>query len=290
MSGVENRKKGILYILLSAFAFAIMAVFVREAGDLPSAQKALFRNLVSFAFAALILLRSGTALRGPHHWLPLSLRATFGTIGVIANFYAIDHLPLGDANSLNKLSPFFAVLASAVILKEKIKAYQLISLIIAFGGAALILKPEIGGTALGLAHLLAVLGALTAGLAYTYVRKLGLLGESGAFIVFFFSAFSIVVLLPFALANYVSMSSRQLVFLLLAGLAASFGQLGITQAYRYAAARSISIYNYAQIPFAAILGLIFFAELPDLTGLFGYLLIIASAVFMYFYERKVYEQ
>ncbi|MDO5738346.1 MAG: DMT family transporter [Eubacteriales bacterium] len=238
-------KKGVFFILLSAFSFALMSVFIREVGDLPAAQKALFRNSVSFLFAAVMVKRgrSENTAEKKHNWRQLLLRSVCGTIGVVANFYAISRLPLGDSNSLNKLSPFFTILASALILKESVKPYQLFGLGIAFTGALLILKPTAIG--LSLAHIVAIIGAIAAGFAYTYVRQLRLLGEQGAYIVFFFSAFSILTLIGPVLFKYQAMTSRQLILLLLAGVAASLGQLGVTEAYKYAPARAISIYNYA---------------------------------------------
>ena len=285
-----------MYILLSAFSFAIMAVFVRAAGDLPAPQKALFRNLISFLYATVILLTARRKERElgqgkqeqpqrQHAWGSLILRAAFGTAGVIANFYAIDHLHLGEANSLNKLSPFFTILASALLLKERVKPYQLLSLIVAFGGAVLILQPG-GSGSFRAAHLVAIFGAFAAGMAYTYVRKLGLAGERGSFIVMFFSAFSILALTPLVLWNYRPMTGRQLVFLLLAGVAASFGQLGVTEGYRHAPARAVSIYNYTQIPFAALLGLVLYSEYPPRLALLGYALIIISALFMFAWEQR----
>ncbi len=298
-SASKNQAAGVFYILLSAFAFALMSVFVRSAGSLPAPQKALFRNLVSFTVALIVLLRHQASKPAAqkleekregfwrrHPWGPLLLRAGFGTAGVLANFYAIDHLPLADANSLNKLSPFFAVLASAIILGEMIRRYQLVSLLTAFFGALLILRPDLGNFSFQPAHLIAVTSAICAGIAYTYVRKLGLLQEDSAFIVFFFSFFSIAVFLPLTLANWTPMSWRQLGFLLLAGVAASFGQLGVTLGYRHAPARSISVYNYAQVPFAALLGLILFQEVPDLLSLLGYAIIIGAALYMFFTEKK----
>lgn len=295
----KNRAAGVFYILLSAFGFALMSVFVRSAGALPPAQKALFRNFVSFAVALVVLLRARSKKSAAqkqaerqegfwrrHNWGSLLLRAGFGTAGVLCNFYAIDHLPLADANSLNKLSPFFAVLASAIILHEMIKGYQLASLITAFLGALLILRPDLANFSFRPAHLIAVASALFAGIAYTYVRKLGLLKEESAFIVFFFSFFSIVVFLPMTLLTWTPMSWGQLGFLLLAGVAASLGQLGVTLGYRYAPARSISVYNYAQVPFAALLGLILFQEVPDLLSLLGYAIIIGAALYMFFTEKK----
>ena len=108
-------------IILSAFFFACMNVSVRLAGDLPSIQKSFFRNLVAAIFAAIILGKNHIVPKvQKQYWGALLLRCAFGTLGILCNFYAIDHLLVADASILNKLSPFFAIIFSFLILKEKI--------------------------------------------------------------------------------------------------------------------------------------------------------------------------
>ena len=127
-------------------------------------------------------------------------------------------------------------------------------------------------------------GAIAAGGAYTTVRYLGLRGERGPFIVFFFSAFSCLAVLPYIIINFEPMTLKQLGMLLMAGLAASGGQFGVTYAYKYAPARDISIYDYTQVIFAAIFGFIAFGQLPDGMSLIGYLIICGISVLMYLYN------
>lgn len=112
-------------IILSAFFFACMNVSVRLAGDLPSVQKSFFRNLVAAFFAVIILAKNHVVPKVQKaYWGPLIMRCTFGTLGILCNYYAIDHLLVADASILNKLSPFFAIIFSFLILKEKITPVQ----------------------------------------------------------------------------------------------------------------------------------------------------------------------
>ena len=139
---LSNKSKAIGYIMLSAFGFALMTAFVRLAGDLPFTQKSLFRNLVAVAVAVIVLRREKCGFKWEKGNLPLLiLRSTCGTLGIFCNYYAIDHLVLADANILNKMSPFFAILFSLVLLKERANVWQYLSVLAAFGGAMLIIKP-----------------------------------------------------------------------------------------------------------------------------------------------------
>lgn len=281
---MNQKYKGILYIVLSAFSFAFMNAFVRLAGDLPSIQKSFFRNLVALIFAAIVLKRSKIGFSYKKENLkPLILRSTFGTLGILCNFYAIDKLVLADASMLNKMSPFFAILFSYLLLKEKIDWVQAISLAGAFVGSLFIIKPSFHNVEL-IPALAGFAGGMAAGAAYTFVRILGQRGEKGPFIVFFFSSFSCVTTLPFLIFQYHAMSLTQVIYLLLAGLAAAGGQFAITAAYCYAPAKEISIYDYSQIIFSAILGFFLFGQIPDFYSDLGYVIICGMAIFMFLYN------
>lgn len=282
----KNKYKGILFILMAAFFFALMNLFVRLSGDIPSIQKSFFRNLVALVFAYIILKKNRIEFSGKKENLKyLIWRSIFGTLGILCNFYAVDHLVLADASMLNKLSPFFAILFSFFLLKEKISPVQLICVIVAFIGALFIIKPTVVGMDM-IPSLIGLLGGLSAGLAYTIVRILGQKGEKGPFIVFFFSTFSCVVTLPYLIFNYHSMSLKQLFILLLAGLAAAGGQFSITSAYCYAPAKELSVYDYSQVVFSAFLGWIVFGQIPDGYSWLGYVIICGTAIFMYLYLRR----
>ena len=278
---MNKKYKGIIYIILSALCFAFMNTFVRLAGDLPSVQKSFFRNFVALIFAAIILKRSGIGFYFKKEDLKLlTLRSLCGTIGILCNFYAIDRLVLADASMLNKMSPFFAILFSFFLLREKVDFIQIISVLGAFIGSIFIIKPSFSNAAL-IPSMVGFLGGMAAGAAYTFVRILGQRGVKGPFIVFFFSTFSCVVTLPMFIFNFHTMTALQCMYLLLAGLAAAGGQFTITSAYFYAPAKEISVYDYSQIIFSALLGFLLFSQVPDVYSILGYFIICGMALLMF---------
>ena len=271
----NNKTKGIFFIILSAFFFALMNLFVRLSGDLPPMQKSFFRNLVALVFAVIVLLRTEEKFQFNRKNLPqLIARATFGTLGILCNYYAIDHLVLSDASMLNKLSPFFAILVSYFYLKEKVTPVQISAVIIAFLGALCIIKPGFSSMN-SFPALIGALGGLGAGTAYTMVRKLSLNGERGPFIVFFFSAFSCLFCLPYLIFAYHPMTLQQLGFL-----------FALSIPYANAPAREISVFDYSQIIFAALFGFLFLQQIPDTLSVVGYLIICGTSVAMFFYNQK----
>ena len=130
------------------------------------------------------------------------------------------------------------------------------------------------------------LGGACAGLAYTFVRKLTSGGTKSYYIVFFFSAFSTVCAAPALIFYYSPMTIQQFLFLLGAGAAAAGGQFAITASYSYAPAKEVSIYDYSQIIFAGMLGVVFKSEIPDLFSFIGCFIIIAAALLMFLYNNR----
>lgn len=283
---MNSKTKGILYVITAAFGFSMMSVFVHLSGDLPSFQKAFFRNFAALIVVTLIMLKNRISFVPKKSSIPSLIgRSFFGTMGLVCNFYAIDRLVLADANMLNKLSPFFAIIFSVFLLGEKPSLEQVLGVLTAFAGSILIIKPSFGGYA-SFPALIGALGGLGAGMAYTFVRRLGKNGENSFVIIFFFSAFSCLVCLPFMIMNPAAMSLKSLLCLCGAGASACIGQFGITRAYIFAPAKEISVYDYSQVLFAALFGFLFFGQLPDALSVLGYILICGAGITMFFINNR----
>ena len=276
----NNILKGILCIIIAGFGFALMSLFVKLSGDLPSMQKGFFRNIIAVFISSIPLIKHWKVINTPRNntgWLVLISRSVFGTIGLVLNFYAISHISLADSSIIQKLSPFIIIILSYIFFKEEMTRFQVFAIIIAFIGITLIIKPS-GNNIISMGALAALLGALCAGIAYTCVRYLGTHNISGEFIIFFFSSLSSLMLLPYLILDYRTMTYYQLSMLLLAGISATIGQYGVTFAYKFAAAKNISVFDYSQVLFSGIFGYMFFGEFPDFQSLIGYVIVISVGI------------
>ena len=282
-----------------------MGMFVRLADDfgeaIPFTQKSFFRNIVAVVVAGVVFVRMcGRAGARPSReergrvalprdrmpWWPLVWRSVFGTIGIFGNFYALSHIPLGDACMLNKLSPFSAVVASWLLLGERVTVRQGIAVVVAFVGAMFVVKPGFALAGETVAALAGLAGGIAAGLAYTCVRRLGIMKVEPSFIVLFFSGFSTLVTLPFLLFDYHPMTWTQVAILFGAGVSATAGQFGITAAYRLAQPRELAVYDYTNVVFAALLGFAVFGQVPDVFSWIGIAIIVAMGVWMNSRSRR----
>ena len=273
----------------SGLAFAFMGAFVKLAGDIPTFQKVFFRNSVSMIVALVMIRKIGfkniplfghKGNRGM-----LILRSIMGVSGVGLNFWAINHLFLTDSTMLNKISPFFVTIFAWLFLREKMSKLQIPATIIVFLGALLIIKPEFSMDVLP--ALAGFGGAAAAGAAYTIIRFLK--GkEEPATIIFFFSLFSVVSTFPIMMIQgFVPPTAAQWFYLIMIGVSASFGQFGVTTAYKYAPAAEVSIYNYTSVIFATLIGyFILDKEIPDIWTIIGSVIIVGVAVLIFIYNHK----
>lgn len=270
-------RSGILFIIASAFCFALMNLFIRLSGDVPTMQKCFFRNLFALMIALFALFRSKTPLKiGKGNLKYLLVRSIAGGTGMVLHFYAVDHLAIADASMLNKLSPFFAIVFSALLLKERAKPWEYLCVCIAMGGSMLVVKPSFSLEAIP--AFAGFFGGLGAGLAYANVRLLGVRGENSMRIVAFFSGFTTLMLTPSLIFNFAPMTGEQWIFLVLTGIAAAGGQIFITKAYAKAPPKDISVFDFSIVIFAALLGFAFLGQVPDWLSVLGYLVIVGTAV------------
>src|SRR5690625_926003 len=275
-------------MLLSSMGFSLMAMFVKLAGDISAIQKTLIRNGVSMIIAFGFVMYYKERLFGKkENQKYLLLRSTLGAIGVILNFYAIDHLVLSDADMLNKMSPFITIIFAAIFLKEHLMRFQVVSVIIAFLGTLFIIKPTFDVETIP--YLAGILSAVFAGGAYTVLRVLGN-REQFYTVVFYFSAFTTVALLPFVILFYEPMTMKQWIYLLAGGLFATVGQFGITVAYKYAPPKEVSIFSYSTVVYAGIISIVMFGEIPDLWSILGYIAIFGASFYMFIRNNKDFKE
>ena len=284
---LSAKAKGIISIIISAFGFSLMALFVRLCDDcggpVSSFQKSFFRNVIALMIAMTVWWRNRSTCPVSRFLFPfpsslplLVLRATLGTAGIFAHFYALGHITIAEGLTLNKSAPFFTVLFAWMFLGEKASWRQLGTLVLAFAGVVLIAKPGFAGAS-AFPLLVGLLSGVCAGGAYACVRALRRHEISPAFIILFFSAFSCLASVPFMVHRFDPMTASQVVVLLGAGVGAAIGQFGITLAYGYAAPKDIAVFDYSGILFAAAFGFLFFGQVPDLLSVAGFVAIILAA-------------
>ena len=270
-------------MILAAFFFSLMSLFVKVAGQrLPSQEIVLVRSVVTGLYTFIAVRWAGVSLWGERKgWLVM--RGLTGFIALSFIYFALTKLPLADATVLQYTNPVFTALLAAVFLGETIQRRDWGGTALSLAGVVLIARPSFlfGNQTSGLDPLyvgIALLGAAFSAAAYVIVRKLRT-SEHPLTIIFYFPLVSTLGSLPTALPDAVWPTPLEWLVLVVgvAGMA-QLGQIYLTKGlHAEQAGRAMSM-SYLQILFAAVWGALFFGEIPDVFVLLGALLVMGGTV------------
>lgn len=273
---------GLRYMVLAAFYFSLMALLVKWAGQrLPSSQLVLARSAFSAVVTYVMLRRLGVSLWGQRKGL-LLLRGFFGFLGLLCMFYAITKLPLADVTVIQYTNPVFTALLAAIFLKESLSRNNVAGLLISLSGVVLVAQPSMlfGESIHGLPLVpvcIALAGAIFASLAYTTIRKLGET-EHHLVVVFYFPLVSTPAAIPIMAPEALWPTPIEWGLLLGIGIVTQIAQIYLTKGLHTEKAGKAMSMSYIQIVFAAIWGLLFFNEVPDILSIVGAVLVVAGTL------------
>jgi drug/metabolite transporter (DMT)-like permease len=225
-----------------------------------------------FIFLPLIFSRGMGFLKTEKLWMH-TWRAVVGLIAMYGFFYAIAHLELSNAMVFTYSSPIFIPLIAWLFLKEKITVSMFAAAVIGFIGVLCVAKPDAA-----LVDLMSVIGlsaSFLAAMAFVTVRALTKT-ESPEKIVFYFCLIGTLISVIPMFWLWRPYTSRELGYLITAGILASFSQLLMSNAYKLAPAGQIGPVNYVAIFFAGLWGFLFWQEVPDVYSLIGLVLIFCA--------------
>ena len=270
------------YMLISALSFALMAALVKEAGQLgvPLLQIIFVRAVISVVLSLADIRRARVHPLGQRRVLLLG-RGVSGFLALTGVFYALIHLSMAQATVLQYLHPVFTALLAFLFLAERPAMATIACIVLSLLGLACIVSPywwEPGNTAAPVLPVLAGLaGAFGSGVAYTLVRKL-VATEHPSVIVLYFPLVCLPGTILLGGGDFIWPTVTGWWVLLGVGCFTQFGQLALTKAMQLDAASRVTSLSYVQIIFAAVLGWLFFGEIPTQTTLLGGGLILLGAV------------
>ncbi len=280
-------------MVLAAFFFATMGVCVKFASaSFNSAELVFYRGVIGVAFMAVLArsqgIRLGTAYPGMHAW-----RSTIGVFSLGSWFFAIAHLPLATAMTLNYMSSVWvaAFLVGGAMLNWRpgrgesaptLQGPLVLTVLAGFAGVVMMLQPSLDGGD-GFAGLMGLLSGLSAAFAYMQVMALSRLGEPETRTVFYFAVGSAVAGAVGMLFTGLSPWNWQAAgWLVPIGLLAAGGQLSMTRAYARAGSQSamlvVANLQYSGLLFAAAYGIVLFGDRITVAGWLGMALIVASGI------------
>jgi drug/metabolite transporter (DMT)-like permease len=263
-------------MVLASFFFATMAVGIKYASQsFETFELVFYRGVVSIVFMAAVMRARKTSWQTPVPAMHLT-RSAVGVISLGSWFYAIAHLPLATAMTLNYTSPIFLGFFLPFISHQKIKKSIFICTIVGFTGALLILDPH-GEWQSWFAGLVGLVSGIGAALAYIHVIQLSKLNEPDWRTVFYFTLVSSIGSgLWISFTDYQKLAWNDIWILIPLGLSATIAQIAMTRAYRLGNSIVIGTLSYLAIVFSGIISLLYFNETMRIEDVLGALMIIIS--------------
>ena len=289
MKQLLNINNGVKYMLIASFTFAIMGAFAKLASqDMSSLEVVFFRNIAGVVIIGLAVLKKPMTHKGGKPFL-LFFRGFMGFTALLAFFYNIAHISLGDAMTYSKTSPIFTAIFAFVFLHEKLTAQGWLAIFIGFVGMIFITEPS--GVGFTKYDVLGLFSGVGAALAYTSVRELKayydtraivlsfmLTGTVGPIILFLLSPYIHLPELDFIFGEFVMPEGIVWVYLVAMGLFATLSQVLMTKAYGETKAGIVGAVSYTNILFSIVVGVMLGDALPSIGTTFGIMLIVLAGV------------
>ena len=287
---IKNLDRGVVLMLLASLTFAVMGGFAKVlTQQLPALEVTFFRNIFGVVIIALAIWKAPLKQSGGKPLL-LFFRGMMGFLALLAYFYIMGKIPLGEAITYNKTSPLFVAFFAWIFLKEKLHWSAIIALILGFLGIVLIAQPEGGG--FDKYDILGIFSGIGAALAYTSIRELRRYYDTRAIVMSFMLVGTLGPLLLMIIGSMRSVSSEwdwiiapfvmpqgwQWLFIVMVGVSATFSQLLMTKAYELTKAGIVGTISYTNIVFGMLIGIALGDPTPGFLTILGIIFVIVSGL------------
>ena len=288
---IKNLDTGVLYMLAAALISALNGAMTKMLSvEISALEIVFFRNFIGIFLILYAIKHTPVTLYGGKFHL-LFMRGFFGFTAMILFFYTIAVIPLGEAITLNKTSPFFVTLLAFFLLGERLSLRVAFALVLGFLGVVFIVKPF--DMSFSYLHGIGIAGGFFAAAAYTTIKHIKDIYDSRIIVLSFVVVGTLLPLLLFIAAPYVD-PPESLAFLFPAfvvpqslytwgliavmALVSTLSQWLLTKAYSAKNLSIVGVISYTNIPFALGFGWILGNAFPDILTFLGISFIVAGGV------------
>ncbi|WP_213686037.1 DMT family transporter [Roseicyclus sp.] len=257
----------------------IMVRFLAQAGLL--LPLALWRGAVIFPSTRVVRLAA--------------MRSVLQICGIAMMFSALRFLPLADAVAIAFVMPFIMLILGHYVLGEQVGPRRLAACTVGFIGTLMVMQPSfaaVGWPAL-LPLAVAVVFALFMLVTRQIAKEIDPIALQGLGGIIGLPLLGVLWFLPAwggspPLIGWIAPPDQAAVWLLIAlGITGSLGHLLMSWSLRFAPASTLAPMQYLEIPMAALVGLVLFAEFPNGLALAGIAVTIAAGLYIVARERRL---
>lgn len=279
---MKDLYKAILFMSLSAIAFAVMNGLVKYLIEFSAYQLVFFRSIGTLVITTSMLVYLKIPMLGNRRWL-LIFRGVVGSVSLLLFFGSLKFLPVGTAVTLRYLSPIFAAIIAVIWLKERIKNVQWLFFLIAFAGV-LVLKGfdnELSLIGLGMV----VVSALFMGAVFVIISKIGK-QDHPLVIVNYFMFIGTILGGILSINDWKNPVGVEWLILSMLGIVGFIGQLYMTKAFQIASTNQIAPLKYLEVIFTVMIGAFWFMEIYTLWSLLGIVMVMTGLTLNIFYKQN----
>jgi drug/metabolite transporter (DMT)-like permease len=281
---LPRSSKGIAYFSVGSLGLVIMSAIVKSLGErLPPFEMLFFRSIFGFLLV-IWLFRSDlkeplrTKRPGAHFF-----RGFVGACGNACFFWTITHMLLADSQALQFSRPLWMVPLALCFLSEVVGFKRVAVALVGFAGILLYVRPFTEGFDYN--ALIGAAGGFFAALVIVAIKNLQ--STEGTKVIMFYYAFwnTVFSMLP-AIFTWIAPTPVEVLLLIFIGFLGIGGQALMTTGLSMGDATALAPLDYSRIVYAAIIGFLFFGEIPGLSSLAGIALIIGASMYLVISERK----
>ncbi len=270
--------RGGIWMMAAALSFTVMTTLVRLVGqEIHPFQIGFVRILVNIVLILPFVLRTGRSIWRTTNHKAYALRGLFGFAFVLTYFAGAALIPVPDSQALIFTSPLFVTAMAVVFLGERLRGQRTMALVIGFCGAMIILRPGLDEVNIGA---VLVLIAAVANAASNTVVKYTTRSDHPDKAVFYLMIWVAPMIFVPAMMVWKPPTWYQLALMIGIGVFATFNQRFLSRAFAAADATAVLPFDFARLPFAALIGWLVFADFPDIWVWVGAAVIFGASIYL----------
>ena len=278
----SQRNLAILLVVATMVCFTIMDASVKALAPRVGVVPSLWVRYGGQMFVVLLLALP--RLRATMHTEFPGLQVARSVLLLCATaffFTGVSLIPLSDATALMMVNPVLITLGAAVFLGEALGPRRIVGIIVALGGALIVIRP--GSDVFSLAALLPLCAAICYSAYILVTRKVGA-RESVWTSLFYTGLVGTVILSAIVPFFWVTPDLTAIGLMVMVVAFGTMGQLTLIRAYSIGEASMLAPYSYTGFIFASLWGALFFAEFPDQWSVIGALVIASAGIYVWHRE------
>ena len=278
LSALSPNLRGAIWLVVGTALFASNDAFIKHLGrEITPLQIAFIRYLLGIVLLAPVFHHFGWGNLKTRRFPLHAWRVCIACTAQLLIYYAIIHMPLATATAISYSRPIFQTVLAVIFLHELVSGRRWTATAVGFAGVLIMVRP--GAAGFDPWSLAAVASALLFGYSIILIRFMSTT-EPTPRILFYYHLGGALIFVGPAIWTWVDPTPLQWALLLAAGALTTAAMWCVVRAYAIAETSFVGPVEYIRLIYAAAIGFVFFAEVPDVYTVIGAAIIVTSSLYL----------